>query len=76
MKLSLLALGLLTGTNALVSRQSSCCFHLTANGGPGGAVGQLSDGQNRIGQGLPAATYCIDSNGGKSRLMPCHVHTS
>lgn len=39
----------------------SSCFQLTATGGPGGVVGQLSDGQNRIGQGLPAATYCIDN---------------
>lgn len=32
----------------------SSCFHLTASGGPGGVVGQLSDGQNRIGQGTYA----------------------
>ncbi|QIW96619.1 hypothetical protein AMS68_002137 [Peltaster fructicola] len=46
---------------------SGCCFHLSASGGPGGDVGQLGDGQNRIGQNnLPVskAQYCLDSNGG------------
>ncbi|XHG01963.1 hypothetical protein AWENTII_005329 [Aspergillus wentii] len=37
------------GTQALISRTASCCFHLTASGGASGSVGQLSDGQNRIG---------------------------
>ncbi|KAJ5676527.1 uncharacterized protein N7477_002160 [Penicillium maclennaniae] len=48
------------GSQALVSRASSCCFTLSSNGSP---VGQLSDGQNRIGDNsLPAGQYCI--NGG------------
>lgn len=52
------------GANALVGRSSSCCFHLTASGGASGTLGQLSDGQNRIGDNsLSAAQYCIDSNG-------------
>ncbi|KAK4979434.1 hypothetical protein LTR66_001018 [Elasticomyces elasticus] len=62
--IALTILALLAVVQALVPRGSSCCFHLNANGGPGGAVGQLSDGQNRIGQGLSAAQYCIDPNGG------------
>jgi hypothetical protein len=43
------------------------CFHLTASGGKSGVLGQLDDGQNRVGQtcGLATeqATYCL-SNGG------------
>ncbi|PYI03741.1 hypothetical protein BO78DRAFT_409650 [Aspergillus sclerotiicarbonarius CBS 121057] len=52
------------GANALVGRSDSCCFHLTASGGASGTVGQLGDGQNRIGGGLPETQFCIDSNGG------------
>jgi hypothetical protein len=53
------------GTNALVGRSDSCCFHLTASGDVSGSVGQLSDGQNRIGDNsLSAADYCINSSGG------------
>ncbi|PYH92886.1 hypothetical protein BO71DRAFT_485085 [Aspergillus ellipticus CBS 707.79] len=52
------------GTNALVGRGNSCCFHLTASGGASGTIGQLGDGQNRIGGGLPETQFCIDSNGG------------
>ncbi|QQK44315.1 GPI anchored cell wall protein, putative [Penicillium digitatum] len=52
------------GTNARVSRNNSCCFHLTSSGGASGKLGQLSDGQNRIGDNsLSAAQYCIDSEG-------------
>ncbi len=58
------ALAFSAGTNALVSRTGSCCFSLTASGGASGTVGQLMDGQNRIGGGLPAGSFCIDANGG------------
>jgi hypothetical protein len=45
------------GTQALVGRTDTCCFHLTSDGSP---VGQLSDGQNRIGDSsLPEAQFCI-----------------
>lgn len=37
----------------------SSCFHLTASGGPGGVVGQLSDGQNRIGQGTYTSCFLV-----------------
>ncbi|KAJ6121148.1 hypothetical protein N7523_005428 [Penicillium sp. IBT 18751x] len=48
------------GSQALISRAGSCCFHLSSNGSP---VGQLSDGQNRIGDNsLPQGEFCI--NGG------------
>ncbi|KAJ6110205.1 ubiquitin 3 binding protein But2 C-terminal domain-containing protein [Penicillium sp. IBT 16267x] len=50
--------------NALVGRAQTCCFHLTASGGASGAVGQLSDGQNRIGDNsLSPAQFCISSGG-------------
>ncbi|EYE92238.1 putative GPI anchored cell wall protein [Aspergillus ruber CBS 135680] len=52
------------GANALVGRSNSCCFSLNASGGASGTLGQLSDGQNRIGDdSLSPAQYCIDSNG-------------
>jgi hypothetical protein len=52
------------GTNALVGRSDSCCFHLTSSGDAPGKLGQLSDGQNRIGDNsLSPAQYCIDSKG-------------
>jgi hypothetical protein len=49
--------------NALVPRDTSCCFGLTASGEASGPVGQLDDGQNRIGGDLPAGQYCIDTDG-------------
>ncbi|KAJ6049739.1 uncharacterized protein N7446_006933 [Penicillium canescens] len=52
------------GANALVSRDGSCCFHLDASGAMTGSVGQLSDGQNRIGDNsLSPAQFCISSDG-------------
>ncbi|KAH7039518.1 ubiquitin 3 binding protein But2 C-terminal domain-containing protein [Macrophomina phaseolina] len=44
--------------------RSDCCFQLTASGGASGTVGQLNDGQNRVGGDYDAAKYCINSNGG------------
>ncbi|KAL4960443.1 putative GPI anchored cell wall protein, partial [Aspergillus stella-maris] len=52
------------GANALVPRDTSCCFQITASGDASGTVGQLGDGQNRIGGDLPPGQYCIDQNGG------------
>lgn len=55
---------LVAGANALVGRGDSCCFHLTASGEAGGPLGQLSDGQNRIGDNsLSPSQFCIDSTG-------------
>lgn len=51
------------GASALAIRGDSCCFTVTASGGTSGTVGQLDDGQNRVGGGLPPATYCITSSG-------------
>ncbi|KAF3386408.1 hypothetical protein F1880_001007 [Penicillium rolfsii] len=51
------------GSQALITRGGSCCFHLTASGGASGSVGQLSDGQNRIGDNsLSPAEFCINSS--------------
>ncbi|KAI9784918.1 MAG: hypothetical protein M1816_000554 [Peltula sp. TS41687] len=57
------ALVLSLGTEALVPRAESCCFHLTASGGESGEVGQLFDGQNRIHGNYPEGEYCIDAEG-------------
>lgn len=51
------------GANALVAREASQCIQLQASGGQSGVLGQLSDGQNRVGGGHPTGCYCL-SNGG------------
>src|SRR4051812_25655037 len=50
------------GASAATIRRDQCSFTITASGGQPGIVGQLSDGQNRIGGGHPTGTYTI-SNG-------------
>jgi len=57
------ALSLFLGASALTVPRSSCSFELTASGGESGTIGQLSDGQNRIGGGLSPATFTIDNGG-------------
>jgi len=47
----------------VLPRDDGCTFEVTASGGKSGTIGQLGDGQNRIGGGLAPATYHI-SNGG------------
>lgn len=65
MKSTLAALAL-AGTAAA----QSCCFGLTAYGGPGGPVAQIYDGQNRIGQtaNTSPGKYCLN-NGGTSPIL-------
>ena len=66
MKTTLLATAALLATaSAFIARTSTCCFGLTASGagGAGGTVGQLGDGQNRVGGGFAPASYCVDSTG-------------
>ncbi|EUC43805.1 hypothetical protein COCMIDRAFT_99865 [Bipolaris oryzae ATCC 44560] len=69
-----LALGL--GANALVARSDTQCYTLKASGGAQGILGQLGDGQNRIGDNLPTGCYCLcdggftDSNGRGCILTP------
>ena len=60
---TLVTLSLALGASALTLPRSSCSFGLTAYGGQSGTIGQLPDGQNRIGGGLAPATFTI-SNGG------------
>lgn len=39
-----------------------CCFGLNVNGGyQNGSLGQLDDGQNRVGPGFSGANYCLSS---------------
>ena len=55
---------LAASAQGLTGRTTNCCFHLTASGGASGTVGQLSDGQNRIGDNtLSPAQFCISSDG-------------
>lgn len=51
------------GANALVARDATQCVQLKASGGASGILGQLSDGQNRVGGNNPTGCYCL-SNGG------------
>jgi hypothetical protein len=51
------------GANALVARDAAQCIQLKASGGVSGTLGQLYDGQNRIGGNYPSGCYCL-SNGG------------
>lgn len=63
-------LPVIANSNALVPRGGSCSFSITVNGGPGGKLGQLSDGQNRIGDhSLSSGSYSIDAKGGQFRTQ-------
>jgi hypothetical protein len=55
-------LGLVAAADALIARTAPCCFHLSASGAVTGTIGQLDDGQNRQGGGLPPAQYCISGD--------------
>ncbi|PMD33984.1 hypothetical protein L207DRAFT_571397 [Hyaloscypha variabilis F] len=57
------ALSLALGASAFAVPRSSCSFELTSSGGESGTIGQLSDGQNRIGGGLSATTFTINNGG-------------
>ena len=63
MKHSLAPLAFALGSTALVVRGDQQCVQLKASGSTSGTLGQLSDGQNRVGGGYTAACYCL-SNGG------------
>lgn len=76
MKYSLAQIAFGLGANALVARQTSQCIQLQASGGVSGILGQLSDGQNRVGGNYPTGCYCLsdsgftDSNGRGCILTP------
>ncbi|KUJ09205.1 uncharacterized protein LY89DRAFT_690265 [Mollisia scopiformis] len=59
--LATLALGGLASAAGIPRDTCSCKFTITASGGQSGVVGQLSDGQNRIGGGNPTGEYCINN---------------
>ncbi|GAB7355894.1 hypothetical protein MBLNU459_g6542t1 [Dothideomycetes sp. NU459] len=65
MKAVYTSLGFALGASAALISRDHCCFSLTASGGKSGVVGQLGDGQNRIGQmaGLANTSpqYCINN---------------
>jgi hypothetical protein len=62
-KLVALALASSGASAVVLPRGDGCCFQVTASGGKSGTVGQLSDGQNRIGGSFAPATYCINNGG-------------
>ncbi|KAM0714898.1 hypothetical protein Q7P37_009363 [Cladosporium fusiforme] len=74
--LTALALAGSVSARVLPRGEDGCCFQLKASGEQSGLVGQLGDGQNRIGGGYEPATYCInngeitDSNGRGCILTP------
>ncbi len=61
--LSSLAFGL-TSAGVLQTRQSaSCAFGISVSGGVTGSLGQLADGQNRVGPGQSGAQYSMSCSG-------------
>lgn len=63
MKLILVATAIFTTANSLAAGNATCCFNLTASGGQSGPVGQIDDGQTRIGNDTQPGQFCIDSTG-------------
>jgi hypothetical protein len=64
MRSTLAAAAVIATANALVARDTViCCFSLSATGGASGTVGQIDDGQTRLGSGLQPGQFCIDSSG-------------
>lgn len=59
-------LALAASASALVVERgdNKCCFTLEASGGVSGTVGQLDDGQNRVGGHHPPGHYCLSNSGG------------
>ncbi|KAJ5495777.1 hypothetical protein N7539_000893 [Penicillium diatomitis] len=75
MKSSIAIASLAVGANALVTRGSDCCFHITTSGGASGELGQLGDGQVRVNDHtLSPSKFCL-SNGviTDSEGRPCVV---
>lgn len=52
----------MAAADALVARDTDCCFDLIVGDG-GDTVGQIPDGQVRFGGDLPQSQFCISSNG-------------
>ncbi|OCK73791.1 hypothetical protein K432DRAFT_447644, partial [Lepidopterella palustris CBS 459.81] len=62
--LSPLAFGLGASAGLLRRNLDQCCFKLEAHGYAHGHIGQLSDGQCRIGGGHDHSTFCINKHSG------------
>jgi hypothetical protein len=65
MKYTLASLALAATASAATIRRDTCSFTLTASGGQSGTVGQLDDGQNRVGPNLPVPTGQYSINNGQ-----------
>jgi hypothetical protein len=59
-----LALGLGVSASSLQKRWHECKFELNAQGGANGCIGQIGDGQCRIGSKYPPATFTLDKHSG------------
>jgi len=60
MKSAISTLALALGANVVLARDM-CHFQLTTSGWVSGVVGQLDDGQNRVGGSFPTGSYTIDN---------------
>ncbi|KAJ4994206.1 hypothetical protein SVAN01_00035 [Stagonosporopsis vannaccii] len=63
MKCAFVSVAFSLGANALVARQNSQCIQLKASGEQSGVLGQLDDGQNRIGGDNAIGCYCLNGDG-------------
>ncbi|EED16460.1 conserved hypothetical protein [Talaromyces stipitatus ATCC 10500] len=64
MRSTLAVAAIVATANAFVARDTTiCCFSLSATGSASGTVGQIDDGQTRLGSGIPPGQFCIDSSG-------------
>ena len=61
MKYTVASLAFALSASAATFPKNACTFTLTASGGQSGIVGQLSDGQNRVGGGHLTGTYSINN---------------
>lgn len=64
MKLIAVVTAILATKNALADGNETCCFTLNASGADAGPVGQIDDGQTRIGNGTQPGQFCIDNESG------------
>lgn len=82
MKSTIAIAALVAGAHALVGRSDSCCFEITASGGASGSLGQLSDGQVRVGDTTLSATeFCLSNSiitdsEGRGCVITCEYHSS
>jgi hypothetical protein len=60
---TLAALTAAASAMAIAARDGVCCFELNAASNASSPVGQLADGQNRIGGKVSPGSYCITADG-------------